>query len=194
MRVLVACEFSGVVRDAFLKAGHDAVSCDLLPTESPGPHIQDDVMKHLDDGWDMMIAHPPCTYLCNSGVSWLHKQPDRWFAMGLARQFFDTLLNAKIPRICVENPVPHGHAKLPKYTQTIQPYQFGEDASKRTCLWLRGLPRLRPTRIIKKDRYANQTPSGRNNIPPSADRWKERSRFYRGIADAMAEQWGGGGA
>ena len=206
MRVLVACEFSGVVRDAFTRAGHDAWSCDLLPSESYGiNHIRGNVLDVLDGGWDLMIAHPPCTYLCNSGISWLYRRPERWLQLERARDFFMELWHADIPRICVENPVPHRHGRLPKYTQTIQPYQFGEDASKRTCLWLQGLPKLRPTKIVKPSRpiasyhsspptkmvYANQTKSGRNNVPPGPTRWMDRSRTYKGIAEAMAEQWGG---
>ena len=191
MKILIACEFSGVVREAFRKRGHDAWSCDIIESEDNSKyHIHGNVLNHLDESWDMMIAHPPCTYLCNSGVSWLHKDQSRWHELDKASQFFKTLLEYNIPKICVENPIPHKYGKLPKYTQIIQPYQFGEDASKRTCLWLKNLPKLKPTNIIIKDRYANQTPSGQNKLGPSADRWKERSRTYTGIAEAMAEQWG----
>jgi len=191
MRVLVGCEFSGKVREAFRKRGHDAWSCDIIESEDNSKyHIHGNVLNHLDESWDMMIAHPPCTYLCNSGVSWLHKDQSRWHELDKASQFFKTLLEYNIPKICVENPIPHKYGKLPKYTQIIQPYQFGEDASKRTCLWLKNLPKLKPTNIIIKDRYANQTPSGQNKLGPSADRWKERSRTYTGIAEAMADQWG----
>lgn len=193
MRVLVACEFSGVVRDAFAKLGHDAWSCDILPTESPGNHIQDDVTKHLRDNWDLMIAHPPCTYLSNSGVHWLHRQEGRWKLMEEGALFFKKLLNAPIKKICVENPIMHKYAKEiigSNQSQTIQPWQFGHDASKSTCLWIKRLPLLQPTNIIKKDRYANQTPSGQNKLGPSPDRWKLRSVTYQGIADAMAAQWG----
>tara|TARA_R110002124_G_C8684242_1_gene492416 strand:+ start:49 stop:648 length:600 start_codon:yes stop_codon:yes gene_type:complete len=194
LKVLVACEQSGVVRDAFRNKGCDAYSCDILPNNSEF-HIQDDVLKHLDEGWDLMIAHPTCTYLCNSGVHWLHKDPSRWDKLAEARGFFNSLLNCGIPKLCVENPIPHKYAKdgdngIGQYTQIIQPYQFGEDASKATCLWLKNLPKLIPTNIIKKKRYANQTPSGQNKLGPSNDRWKLRSRTYEGIAEAMANQWG----
>jgi hypothetical protein len=193
VRVLVACEFSGTVRGAFAKKGHDAWSCDLLPTEKPGQHIQGDVLEILNDGWDLMIAHPPCTYLSNSGVHWLHRQEGRWEKMREGSEFFKKLLTADIPKICVENPIMHKYAKEiigADKTQTVQPYMFGEDASKATCLWLKNLPPLVPTNLIKKKRYANQTPSGQNKLGPSEDRWKLRSITYQGIADAMAEQWG----
>ena len=193
MRVLIGCEFSGIVCEAFRKKGHDAWSCDLLNTEgNPNYHIKDDVLNHLDKNWDLGIFHPPCPRLCNSGVSWLHKDPNRWKLMNDDAEFFLKLLNSPIDKICVENPVPHKYAvaKIGKYTQTIQPWQFGEDASKRTCFWLKNLPNLEPTNIIKKKIYANQTPSGQNKLGPSPNRWRERSRTYQGIADAMAEQWG----
>jgi hypothetical protein len=192
MKILIACEYSGTVRDAFARKGHDATSCDLLPTMTPGKHYQGSVTDIIGDGWDMMIAHPPCTYLANSGVSWLNRIPGRWDQMRDG-EFFRLLLNAPIPKIAIENPVMHGYAKEiigQTYTQTIQPWQFGEDASKRTCLWLKNLPALVPTDVLVKNRYANQTPSGQNNLGPSADRWKERSTTYQGIANAMAEQWG----
>jgi hypothetical protein len=193
MKILIACEYSGTVRDAFARKGHDATSCDLLPTMTPGKHYQGSVTDIIGDGWDMMIAHPPCTYLANSGVSWLNRIPGRWDQMRDGAEFFRLLLNAPIPKIAIENPVMHGYAKEiigQTYTQTIQPWQFGEDASKRTCLWLKNLPALVPTDVLVKNRYANQTPSGQNNLGPSADRWKERSTTYQGIANAMAEQWG----
>lgn len=143
-------------------------------------------------GWipDLMIAHPPCTFLCNSGVSWINRIPGRMDEVKKASEFFKQLLSMDIDKICVENPIPHKYGELPKYTQVIQPWQFGEDASKRTCLWLKNLPPLVPTKIIKKDKYANQTPSGQNKLGPSPTRWMERSRTYHGIANAMAEQWG----
>lgn len=202
MNVLIACEFSGVVREAFRAKGHNAWSCDLLPSDDNSDfHIESDVSDYLDEGWDLMIAHPPCTYLCNSGVRWLFLPKDysdedetkvfkRWNDLEKATEFFNSLYNAPIRKICVENPIPHKYSKLPKHTQTIQPWQFGHDASKRTCLWLKGLPNLEPTEVITKDRYANQTPSGQNNLGPSKDRWKERSKTYQGIANAMASQWG----
>lgn len=193
MRVLVACEFSGRVRDAFRLKGHDATSCDILPSDSPGDHYQGDVMDIINDGWDLMVAHPPCTYLANSGVSWLHRQEGRWELMEEGSLFFKSLLEADIPKICVENPVMHKYAKEiigRGHDQTIQPWQFGHDASKRTCLWLKNLPPLSPTDIIIKDKYSNQTPSGQNKLGPSEERAKLRSLTYQGIADAMAEQWG----
>lgn len=229
MRVLVACEYSGVVREAFRARGHDAYSCDILPAEDDSPyHIQEDVLEliTLDElygsPWDMMIAHPPCTYLCNAGVHLLcahkgecdtlgvdhvgtycaecKKRENRWKHLDTARAFFMTLLDQPIPKICIENPVPHKYGMLPKYTQTIQPYQFGEDASKRTCLWLKGLSPLKiPTRELwvqpthgqgDKKVYANQTPSGQNKLGPGPNRSLERARTYEKIANAMAEQWG----
>jgi hypothetical protein len=186
MKVLVACEFSGIVREAFAKRGHDAWSCDLLPTEQPGNHIQGNVLDILDKGWDLMIAHPPCTYLCNSGVRWLAGDPIRLACMKDGCWFFNQLLNAPIPKICIENPIPHKYARaiIGDYTQLIQPWQFGHGETKATCLWLKNLPKLQPTNIV----------SGRkakvHKMPPSADRWKKRSMTYQGIADAMANQWG----
>lgn len=195
LRVLVACEFSGVVRDAFLAKGHDAVSCDLLPTESPGPHIEGDVLGVIEDGWDLMVAHPPCTYLCNSGVRWLHERPGRWAKMEAGASFFRALLEAPVSHIAIENPVMHGYARElvgRGPDQCVQPWEFGEDASKRTCFWLRALPPLLPTDVVvpASGRYGNQTASGQNRLAPSPDRWKERSRFYPGMAAAMADQWG----
>lgn len=194
MRVLVACEYSGRVREAFRKLGHDAWSCDLLPADDGSPyHYQCDVFEIINLGWDMMIAHPPCTYLANSGVGRLYSQPLRWQELIDGAVFFRNLWQADIPLKAVENPIMHGYAKKiigGTHTQVIQPWMFGEDASKATCLWLTGLPPLQPTNVIKKKRYANQTPSGQNNLGPSKDRWKLRSYTYQGIADAMAEQWG----
>jgi len=196
-KILVACEYSGRVRDAFNNAGHDAISVDLLPTESPGPHHQGDIKEFLtqtNEKFDLMIAHPPCTYLANSGVSWLHRQEGREALMVEGAEFFRFFLEYdEIPHIAVENPVMHKYAVSiigRKHDATIQPWQFGEDASKRTCLWLKNLPPLQPTDIIKKERYANQTPGGQNKLGPSPDRWKLRSATYQGIADAMATQWG----
>ncbi len=195
MRVLVACEFSGIVREAFARRGHDAWSCDLLPSERPGNHIQDDVREVLDNGWDMMIAHPPCTFLANSGVRWLFQDSKymtkelRWDYLREAADFFKKLLNAPIPHIAVENPIPHKYAiELigKKYDQLIQPWQFGAPYSKATCLWLKNLPPLKPTKIIPKNQVQQQV----WKEPPSKERWKNRSRTYRGIAEAMAEQWG----
>jgi len=195
MKILVACEYSGIVRDAFLARGHDAVSCDLLPTDTPGPHYQGDVRDILADGWDLMVAHPPCTYLCSSGLHWNTKRPERAQMTEEALQFVSMLLNAPIERIALENPIGCISTRIRKPDQTIQPYQFGHDASKSTCLWLKNLPLLVPTQHIAprivagKKRWANQTDSGQNRLPPSADRWKIRSETYAGIAAAMAEQW-----
>jgi hypothetical protein len=183
MKVLVACEESGRVRDAFRRKGHDAYSCDILPNDSPH-HIQDDVLNHLDKGWDMMIAHPPCTYLCNSGVSWLHKDESRWGRLEDGRNFFMKLLDCKIPKICVENPIPHKYGRLPKYAQIIQPWQFGHGETKATCLWLKNLSKLTPTDIVQGREQRL------HRLPPSPDRARLRSITYQGIADAMAEQWG----
>jgi hypothetical protein len=186
MKILIACEFSGRVRDAFLKRGHDAISCDLLPTESPGPHIQDDALNHLDQGWDLLIAHPPCTYLANSGSRWLYEQEGRWEAMQSSARFFRNFLDAPVPRVAVENPVMHGHALRivgRDYDQKLQPWQFGHPETKGVCLWLRGLPALTPTKIMSKREAKCHL------APDSKDRWKKRSITYQGIATAMAEQW-----
>lgn len=195
MKVLVACEFSGIVRDAFLKKGHDAMSCDLLPTESEGPHYQGDVMDIINDGWDMMIAHPDCTYLTNAGVRWLTTDPGRFIKMYEAAQFFKKLLKSPIKKKVIENPRPHGYAIVAigrKYTQKIQPWQFGHTTSKETCLWLKNLPSLKPTNDVYKEMMV--LPKNQRNQchyePPGPDRWKNRSRTYPGIAEAMAEQWG----
>ena len=181
MRVLVACEFSGIVRDAFIARGHDAVSCDLLPSERPGPHIQGDVLAHLKDGWDLMVAHPPCTYLAVSGARWFKdRQQEQREALLFVRQ----LLRAPILRMALENPVSVISSRIRKPDQIIQPWQFGHGETKATCLWLKNLPPLQPTRIV----------SGRmarvHRASPGPDRWKERSRTLSGIAAAMADQWG----
>ena len=182
MRVLVACEFSGVVRDAFSARGHDAWSCDLLPTERPGQHIRGDVVASLNDGWDMMIAFPPCTHLCVSGARWF-KAKEKEQAEAL--EFVRILLAAPIERIALENPVGVISTRIRKPGQTIQPWQFGHGEVKRTCLWLKNLPKLVPTNIVE-GREARV-----HRMAPSENRWRERSRTYQGIADAMAEQWGG---
>jgi hypothetical protein len=196
LRVLVACEYSGVVRRAFLARGCDAWSCDLLPSEDgSNRHIRGDARDLLHDGWDLlMVAHPPCTRLCNSGVRWLHTPPPGKTAGQMERELregaalFSAFWNAPIPRVAVENPVMHGHAKrlIENYAepaQSVQPWQFGHGETKRTCLWLRNLPPLRPTNVVagREQRV--------HRMPPSPTRWKERSRFYPGIAAAMAEQW-----
>jgi hypothetical protein len=195
-RVLVACECSGAVRDAFIRAGHYAASCDILPSESPlGDHYQCDVLTILDHGWDLMIAHPPCTYLCASGLHWNKRRPERAQQTEAALDFVRRLLDAPIARIALENPIGCISTRIRKPDQTIQPHQFGHDASKATCLWLKGLPPLAPTKHIAprlvdgRKRWGNQTDSGQNKLPPSADRWKIRSETYQGIADAMANQW-----
>lgn len=196
MRVLIACEFSGAVREAFRNAGHYSVSCDLLPTGVPGLHYTGDVFDILDDNWDLMIAHPPCTYLCSSGLHWNKKVPGRAEQTEEALDFVTRLLGADIPRIALENPIGCISTRLRKPDQIIQPHQFGHDASKSTCLWLKGLPPLVPTgnvapRMVDgKKRWANQTDSGQNKLGPSDTRWKERSVTYNGIAEAMANQWG----
>jgi len=188
MKVLVACEFSGIVRKAFRRAGHDAWSCDLLPAEDGGEHIQGDAVKRLNDGWDLLIAHPPCTRLCNSGVRWLSER-NLWAELAEAAEFFSAFLNAPISHIAVENPIMHCHAKalIREYypaSQIIQPWQFGHGETKAICLWLKGLPLLTPT-DISAGREARV-----HRCSPGPDRWKERSRFFPGIAQAMAAQWG----
>jgi hypothetical protein len=200
MRVLIACEYSGTVRDAFTRAGHNAVSCDLLPTDAPGPHYQGDVMDILSGSWDLLIAHPPCTYLSSSGLHWNRRNPERAAlteqAIAFARLFIDSPEVAHIPRRCVENPIGALSTAVRRPDQIVHPYQYGHDASKATCLWLHGLPLLRPTRMVEprmvdgRPRWANQTDSGQNRLSPSPDRWKLRSTTYAGIAQAMAEQWG----
>ncbi len=251
MRILVACEFSGTVRDAFRARGHDAVSCDLLPTEAPGLHYCGDVSDVLDGwfpvyfqsdcdpdgdgwcqttdsdasdctcfgptqdgieyiekngvlfgrpesapGWDMLIAFPPCTYLCGSGLHWNKRRPERATMTEQGAAFFLALANADIPRIAIENPVGIMSTTYRKPDQIIQPYQFGHDASKATCLWLKGLPKIRPTAFVEprivngRPRWSNQTDSGQNKLPPSATRSNERARTYLGVAEAMADQWG----
>ncbi len=181
MKILIACEFSGIVRDAFIAKGHDAVSCDLLPTELPGPHIQGDVLKVLDAGWDMLVVHPPCTHLAVSGARWFKGKEKE---QGEALDFVQRLLDAPIERIALENPVSIISSKIRKPDQIIQPWMFGHGETKATCLWLKNLPILRPTDIVdgRKARVHME--------PPSPDRWKNRSRTYTGIAKAMANQWG----
>jgi len=197
MRVLVACESSGAVRDAFIRAGHYAASCDLLPSESPlGDHFQCNVLDILDHGWDLLIAHPPCTYLSVSGMHWTTRGLRDPKLTEDALEFTRALMDAPIEKIAIENPVSVISSRIRKPDQIIQPYQFGHDASKKTCLWLKNLPLLKPTNHIPgrsvngKLRWANQTDSGQNRLPPSKDRWKIRSQTYWGIAQAMAEQWG----
>lgn len=194
MRVLVACEYSGRVRLAFRDKGHDAWSCDLLSSEDNSPyHLDVDVIELLTEGWDLMIAHPPCTYLAVSGLHWNSRIEGRAAKTEEALVFVQALMDAPIDKICVENPVSCISTRIRKPDQIIQPWYFGEDASKKTCLWLKNLPLIVETNRLagdSKTRRANQTASGQNNIGPSADRWKERSRTYQGIANAFAEQWG----
>lgn len=180
MRVLIACEFSGIVRDAFIARGHDAVSCDLLPSERPGPHYIENVLSILENGWDMMIGHPPCTHLAVSGARWFKdKQVEQLDALWFVRQ----LMNAPIERICIENPISIISSRIRKPDQIIQPWMFGHGETKATCLWLKNLSLLRPTNIVE----------GREHkiwkMPPSEDRQKLRSKTYQGIAEAMANQW-----
>lgn len=190
MRVLVACEYSGRVREAFRRRGHDAWSCDLLESEDGSPfHIQGDVLEVIGDSWDLMIAHPPCTYLAVSGMHWTTRGFRDRKLTDDAIAFFMALANAPIPRIAIENPVCVMSSEWREPDQIIQPWWFGEDASKATCLWLKGLPLLVPTKPLRKRRYANQTESGQNKLSPSEDRWKERSRTFEGVAEAFAAQW-----
>lgn len=220
MRVIVGCEYSGITRSAFRALGHDAWSCDLLPSEDNSEfHIQDDISLLLNENWDLGIFHPPCTYLSVSGLHWNGRTPGRAEKTEAALDFVRLLMGAQIPRIAVENPVSCISTRIRKPDQIIQPWMFGENASKKTCLWLKGLPPLRPTEFVEPrlvccdttlpngvgvygcpnccgdkgramERWANQCDSGQNKLAPSLDRWKERSRTYQGIANAMAAQWG----
>ena len=183
MRILVACEFSGIVREAFRRRGHDAVSCDLLPSEQAGPHIQGDVFEHLDGGWDMMITFWPCTDLAASGARWFARK--RAAQRVSVRAFVDLFTYPGIERIAAENPIGVLSTRFRKPDQIIQPWQFGHGEVKATCLWLKNLPKLIPTRIVE-----GRVPRVHHE-PPSPDRWKRRSRTYSGIAEAMADQWGG---
>jgi len=196
MKVLVACEYSGTVRDAFRAAGHDAMSCDLLPSDAPGPHYQGDVRDVLGDGWDLMIAHPPCTYLCSMGIWWNHKRPERWTQTYAARDFVSLLWGAPIPRIAIENPIGWLNTNWRKPTQTINPWQFGHEANKPTCLWLKNVPALVPTQLVGKGEFyvkANGQRMSKWSHKESgtrAARWKIAAATFPGIAAAMAAQWG----
>lgn len=202
MKVLVACEYSGIVRDAFIARGHNAISCDFYPTERPGPHFQGDVRLILDWGWDMMIAHPTCKYLANSGAKHLYIGMKKQNGLNLERyvnmlkgcEFFNVLKNANIPKIVVENPVIHGFAleRVGKPTQSIQPYEHGHLESKRTCLWLKGVPPLKPTNNVYNEmmKLPKAEREKVHHMAPSENRWKDRSRTYEGIAAAFAAQWG----
>jgi site-specific DNA-cytosine methylase len=181
MKVAVLCEFSGTVRDSFLRRGHDAISCDLLPTEAPGPHIQGDLREHDWSGFDLVVAHPPCTHLAVSGSRWFKdKQPQQAEAL----EFVRWIMALPVPRLALENPVSIISSQIRKPDQIIQPWQFGHGETKATCLWLRGLPKLVPTNIV--DGRAAKV----HKCPPGPDRWKIRSKTYQGVANAMSEQWG----
>lgn len=185
MRVLVACEFSGRVREAFSQRGHTALSVDLLPSEQPGNHYQGDFRQVLGQRWDLLVAHPPCRFLANSGVWSSRHNPEQ---IRQAANFFNELLNANIPHICVENPIQHKYARelIPRYSQIVQPWQFGHTTKKATCLWLKNLALLKPTSIIPEDKRTNDI----LNAPDSKGRAKNRSRTFQGLAEAMAKQWG----
>ena len=199
MKVLVACEYSGTVRDAFIKLGHEAMSCDLLPTDIPGPHYQGSVFNIIDQGWDLLIAHPPCTYLSRAGARWTYKggklNEERYLDGLRAKHFFMRLLNADCPRIAVENPTPMKAFYLPNHSQVVQPYQFGHPYSKRTLLWLKNLPQLVPTNVLAD--FTPYLPSntggkkrGQSYSRGTSKNWKQSAKTFQGIADAMAEQWG----
>lgn len=180
-RILVACEYSGVVRDAFLAVGHDALSCDLLPSDVNGPHYQGDVRDIIGNNWDLMIAHPPCTHLAVSGARWFkNKQQEQADALAFVR----LLMDAPIPRIAIENPISVISSRIRKPDQIIQPWQFGHGETKATCLWLKNLPKLRQTNVVE-----GREPRV-HRMSPSPNRWKERSRTFAGVAEAMAAQWG----
>jgi len=191
-KVLIACEYSGIVRDAFTKAGHDATSCDILPTESEGKHYEGDVLDILNDGWDLMIAHPPCTYLSNAGARFLYPNKvlnKERYKLGLvAKHFFMQLYEANIEKICIENPISSKIFEMPMHTQTIQPYEYGHPLTKTTRLWLKNLPKLKPTNIVESKESTKVAGNWFNK--GGNDRQKNRSRFWHGIADAMADQWG----
>lgn len=198
MKILVACEFSGVVREAFNSySGVYAISCDLLPAEDGRTdyHYQGDVRDIIHDGWDAMIAFPPCTFLCSSGLHWNKRRPERQKSTDEALDFVRFLLGADIPHIALENPIGCISSQIRKPDQIFHPHYFGEDASKSTCLWLKNLPVLVPTQYVQprivdgKKRWGNQTDSGQNKLTPSDTRWMERSRTYLGVASAMASQW-----
>lgn len=192
LKILVACEFSGRVRDAFTKLGHYAVSCDLLPSDTPGEHYQGDVKNIINNGWDMMIAFPPCTYLCSSGLHWNKRRPERAKLTEEALEFVSFLLNVDIPHILLENPVGCINTRIRPPNQIINPFEYGHPESKRTCLWLKNLPLLKPTNVLPlppSGIWDNQTKSKQNKLPPSPDRWRLRSLTYQGIADAIAGQY-----
>jgi hypothetical protein len=181
MKVLIACEYSGTVRDAFIRCGHDAMSCDLLPTDVDGPHYQGDVFDVINEGWDLMIAHPPCTHLAVSGARWFK---DKVEEQKEALEFVQRLMDAPIDKIAIENPISIISSRIRKPEQIIQPWMFGHGETKATCLWLKGLPKLFATNVVE-GREAKI-----HKMSPGPNRWKERSKTYQGIADAMANQWG----
>jgi hypothetical protein len=181
VRALIGCEYSGRIRDALIRRGHDAMSCDLLPSETPGPHIQGDVLEVLGDGWDLAVFHPPCTHLAVSGARYFYRKQKE---QAEALEFVRRLLAAPIPRIALENPISIISSRIRKPDQIIQPWQFGHGETKATCLWLKNLPKLVPTNVVE-GREARV-----HRMPPSPDRWKERSRTYLGVAEAIADQWG----
>lgn len=192
LKVLVACEMSGRVRDAFIAKGHDAWSCDIMRSDEPGPHIRGDVRPFLKKEWDLMIAFPPCTYLCSSGLHWNKRIPRRQELTDRAAEFFMLLANANVPRIAIENPIGCMSTRYRKPDQIIQPWMFGHPESKSTCLWLKNLEPLKPTNVLPlppSGRWDNQTPSGQNKLGPSPTRAIQRSKTYIGIAQAMADQW-----
>jgi len=204
VKVLIACEYSGAVRDAFIKQGHDAISCDLLPTDRPGPHYQGDVFDIIDQEFDLMVAHPPCTYLAVSGNRWLYnkdktRNEERWQNRAEGLEFVGRLMDAPIERICIENPVSCISSEIRKPDQIIQPWQFGDEAQKTTCLWLMNLPKLKPTKIVGKGEFTTFKSGKRHpkwyadalaKAKTKAERQKLRSQTFQGIADAMADQWG----
>ena len=192
MNILIACEESGIVRDEFIKMGHNAISCDILDTASRGPHITGDVLPLLKYKWDLIIAHPPCTYLCNSGVCHLSGNPERHKKMVAAADFFNAIKNADCDKICIENPIPHKYGVGKTYSQIIQPYQFGHTERKATCLWLKGLPLLVPTNNVRDKmlKLPKREQQRLHYLSPGPNRAKIRSRTFSGIAQAMALQWG----
>ena len=197
MNILIACEESGTVRDSFIAKGHNAISCDILPSSSPGPHVQGDVISLLNYKWDLIIAHPPCTYLCNSGVCHLWnsdgtKNKHRWYLMEKAKSFFNMICHANSDKICIENPIPHKYGLGKTYDQIIHPYQFGHPERKATCLWLKGLPKLVPTNDVKAEmlKLPKKLSQRIHYTSPGKNRAKIRSKTFQGIADAMAAQWG----
>jgi len=192
MKILVACEYSGIVRDAFLAKGHECLSCDVLETESPGPHYKGDVRDVLGGSWDMVVAHPPCTFLANSGSRWLYEKPGRWEQMEQGAEFFKLFLGSA-PKVAIENPTMHGHGSRivgRKADQKVQPWQFGHLESKGVCLWLEGLPKLVPTNNVYEDMMKLSSRERNKVWWMGSGKGKERSRFFEGIAEAMAEQWG----